>query len=225
MSFSITPSVFNCLGEESGAQYSLPFTDRLANGDSAANSSTWCDLPSENSAMECKPGGARAPLEADAISKEILFRLQCVPPWMAWACDKPTSFETRRARKGLERLTRSPSASLLVGACRQRGAGSNPAPATSGSVAQGPVHLIVDQEDVGSNPIGSASSCRVRLNGTDARPLNLAIRVQVHCAPPGYCGQDYRSDHHSFKLREAVRIRCAVPTYFSFAFISESELC
>ena len=124
MSFSITPSVFNCFGEESGGQYSLPFTDRLANGDSAANSSTWCDLPSENSAMERKPGGARAPMEADAISKEILFRLQCVPPWMAWACDKPTSFETRRARKGLERLTRSPSASLLVGACRQRGAGS-----------------------------------------------------------------------------------------------------
>ena len=39
-----------------------------------------------------------------------------------------------------------------------------------GSVAQRQVHLIVDQDHAGSNPVGSVSFRRALLNGKDARP-------------------------------------------------------
>ena len=107
----------------------------------------------------------------------MTVRLSCAPPCMcgpvatAAACKAVThsgehrrfeSFHMHQLRRGMGKW----QSAGLINLRRRFKSGSR----NHGSVAQGPVRLIVDQDYAGSNPVGSASFRRALLNGKDARP-------------------------------------------------------
>ena len=86
------------------------------------------------------------------------------------------------------------------------------------------MHLIVDQGYAGSNPVGSANSRRAHLNGR-MREIQSRNRGSSPLRAASYGALLLMAGGSSFKAEVAVQVRCAPPTYYSLAFISESEVC
>ena len=120
----------------------------------------------------------------------MTVRLSCAPPCMCGSAATAAACKAAN-RSGEQRRFESPHVHQFwrgMGKWQSAGLINLRRRFKSGSRNQAirsttPVHLIVDQDYAGSNPVGSANLARSsKRQGCET--LNLAIRVQLPCAPP-----------------------------------------